>query len=140
MKKELCPEEVKEEELEMYFKKNGEETARELKQKEDNNMNIKQFALSDPVILPKEEEEVKEKKVKKQCKKTQMKKVIKKRRRRKLKSTEPRIELQENNNTVFKKKAIRRKVENGQGVTEQKLIQKKLADFMKPSKGEDVVT
>jgi len=130
----------------MYFAKNGDETAKELKQdkpkedkpKEDTNMNIKQFAVPKPIIQLSKQEEVKG--LKRQRKKLKTKKIIRKKWHKKLKPNEPRIELQENNKTAVKKKIIKKKPENGQGVIEQKLIQKKLADFIKLSKEEDIST
>lgn len=156
----MFPEEMTGEEIEVHFARNGEETAKELRQektKEDGNMNIKQFAVEEKLEPPKKADgeknsQVKEKTVKKKRKKEKLKvgkvkKVIKKRKKSKEKieftakpSVEmgrPRIPLQEKvDKPIVKKRNTKSKGMNGQNVKE-KLVQKKLPDFMRLDKAEN---
>eukprot|EP00826_Nyctotherus_ovalis_P053501 TRINITY_DN6969_c0_g1_i2.p7 TRINITY_DN6969_c0_g1~~TRINITY_DN6969_c0_g1_i2.p7 ORF type:complete len:147 (+),score=73.05 TRINITY_DN6969_c0_g1_i2:2513-2953(+) len=142
-----------EEEIEAHFARNGEEAAKELKQektKEDGN-NIKPLTVEETLKMPKKTDrekgaQVKDKAAKKKRKKDKLKvgkvkKVIKKRKKYKRKDKpaveqgKPRIPLQEKLDKAIVKKSTRAKGMNGQSA-EQKLVQKKLADFMSLDKSE----
>lgn len=159
MKRELFPEELNEKELETCFVRNGEETAKELKQeksKDDNNMNIKHFTVPEAELVKQGEETknnleipmvqdeppTKGKKGKKPKVRTiKMKKVIKKRKNRKERvkgltdSNGTKIQIKEKPSKKVKSILRRRKRgESTKNSTEQKLVQKNLADFLKLSK------